>query len=178
MHPDDTVPDGAVRIPLFNRFGAPMHFALVDAADADALIPYRWVAALRGRHGAGQVYALRWVRVAGKSPTRIYMHREVLGLGTRTLDNETDHINGDGLDNRRCNLRVVTHAQNMQNRPRHRGSASQYRGVWLDKRQMVWRAEVNLNGKRYRLGSFRSEDEAGAVVADWRVEHMPFATER
>jgi hypothetical protein len=71
------------------------------------------------------------------------------------------HANHDGLDNRRCNLRVCTRAQNMQNNRRRRGPlTSRYLGVHLDKPTGKWRVVVVANGTTHYLGLFDDEEEA------------------
>jgi hypothetical protein len=69
------------------------------------------------------------------------------------------------------------HAENAQNRRKRAGTSSRYRGVTWVKARGKWQAQVTLNGRRLNLGRFDSEDEAGAVVAAWRREHMPFSVE-
>jgi hypothetical protein len=88
-----------IRIPVW-KYGQIAGYAIVDAADAHHA-EYRW----RLTDG----YAVR-----GYSPNVIRLHREVLGL-IKDDGMEADHINRDTLDNRRSNLRAVTHAQNVQN---------------------------------------------------------------
>ncbi len=72
-----------------------------------------------------------------------------------------DHINCDGLDNRRANLRLATRQQNKCNsRPRARRGTSRYKGVWWDKERRKWRAAVGYNGKTKHLGAFDNDIEA------------------
>ena len=104
---------------------------------------------------------------------RVYLHN-VIG-GALPPGYTWDHINGDGLDNRKENLRPATHAEQMQNKRSYRGSSSVFRGVnwWASRRK--WRAQCTLNGRLYHLGLFSDEAEAGAVAAAFRAAHMPFA---
>jgi len=75
-----------------------------------------------------------------------------------------DHINCDGLDNRRANLRLATRQQNKCNsRPRLRGGTSRYKGVFWAKDRKKWRASVSFNGKTKYLGGFDNEIEAAKV---------------
>ena len=73
-----------------------------------------------------------------------------------------DHINGNGLDNRRSNLRIVTRQQNTFNSV-HKGGTSKYKGVALDKESGLWRAYIAKDGKRTWLGRF--PDELSAAIA-------------
>lgn len=122
-------------------------------------------------------------RYAGRivNGVQIVLHREIMGLpritgrpSGRSL--EVDHINGDKLDNRRANLRIVSRAENRQNTP-SLGGTSEHRGVCWDRRRRKWMAYGQLNGRLHNLGRFDDEGEAAAVAADWRAEHMPFSRE-
>lgn len=155
------------RIPLFRRGQAePIAFTIVDAADARWLLEHRWGLGSDG-------YATR-----RRPGVAIRMHREILGLAAGD-GRHTDHINRDKLDNRRANLRVVTAAQNMQNRPSVPGSSSRYRGVYWEvprgNRRGSWRARAHIGDRFVSLGRFAVEIEAAVAVEAFRREHMPFA---
>lgn len=75
-----------------------------------------------------------------------------------------DHINCDGLDNRRANLRLATRQQNKCNsRPNSRGGTSRYKGIFWAKDRKKWRAAITFKGKTIRLGQFDNEVEAAKV---------------
>lgn len=63
---------------------------------------------------------------------------------------EIDHINRNGLDNRKKNLRCVTHAQNLQNQVKHKNNSSGYRNVYWSEGKRKWIAEIKINGKQIR----------------------------
>jgi len=87
-------------------------------------------------------------------------------------DGVIDHINHKKSDNRICNLRDVTNAQNHQNRARHTKSASGYVGVTWHKRDERWLAHIEVNGRRHHLGYFKDLDAAvEARKAAERVHH-------
>jgi len=91
-----------------------------------------------------------------------YLHRV---LTDAPKGNDVDHINGNGLDNRRENLRLCTRSQNNANRHRTQSKSSPYKGVHLEKQTGRWRAEVHHLGKRHTLGRFdRIEDAANAYA--------------
>ena len=71
-----------------------------------------------------------------------------------------DHINGNGLDNQRCNLRSATRQQNQMNRGKHQKATSKFKGVFWSKRAKKWHASIRLNKKGIHLGYFISEVEA------------------
>lgn len=158
------------RIPLYRSDGTVQAYALVDPDDFDRLGHHRWLLGGRG-------YVLRSVQRSGQRQW-IRLHRDVMGLGAYCDDKrQVDHINLDRLDNRKANLRVVTFAENMQNRAPRIGNHSKYRGVSWNARVCRWFAYVNVDGKRTYLGYFDDEDEAGRVAAEFRAQHMPFSAD-
>jgi hypothetical protein len=155
-----------IAIPLRRRDGAVRAYAKIDYEDA-ALAELRW--------SWGAQYARRTVREDGGF--RLYiLHRVILGLAHGD-PREGDHINLDKLDNRRSNLRIVTGAQNRQNRPSSAGSSSRFRGVFWHKHKRRWVAMVWVGPKAHWLGAFHSEEEAAAVASRFRSIHMPYSAE-
>ena len=71
-----------------------------------------------------------------------------------------DHINGDGLDNRMCNLRYATRRQNCQNRRKSSNKTSKYKGVDWNIKGKIYRAKIVFNGKQIHIGDFKTELEA------------------
>ena len=71
-----------------------------------------------------------------------------------------DHINGNGLDNRRSNLRICTPSQNSLNRKPHRNSSSRYRGVSFNKKSGKYVAQIIFNRKNRYLGIYENEIDA------------------
>ena len=122
----------------------PKTFALVDDEDFERLSQWKWGVVI-GR--AGNQYVTRKQR-DGKT---IYMHRLVIDVPKGM---ETDHINHNGLDNQKKNLRIVTKSQNQHNRRPH-GKTSKYKGVaWHGYR---WVARIAINKKQYYLGLYKTE---------------------
>ena len=139
-------------------------YALVDFADAAEMLKYRW-AAYRGTRALTS-YAVR--RVNGKT---VWMHRALLALPAfNNRTNDVDHINGNGLDNRRSNLRVCTRSQNQRNR-RRAHSRCGYKGVNWDKVHGVWQAHIKLHGVKKTIGRFATA-EAAAAAYDREVARL------
>lgn len=93
---------------------------------------------------------------------------------------QIDHINRVRNDNRIGNLRVVTHAQNMENRKVQRNNTSGYTGVYPDRCGRRWTARISSKGKWLYLGSFRSAEEASAAYRKAAAElhtHNPAAND-
>ena len=95
-------------------------------------------------------------------PYTTRMHRQILSAPKGV---EVDHKNGDGLDNRRCNLRMCTHSQNLMNMRKPQSNTSGYKGVGWHKGSCVWHAAIKYRKKRIHLGSFKDPVKA-AIVYD------------
>ncbi|OHB60660.1 MAG: hypothetical protein A2167_04600 [Planctomycetes bacterium RBG_13_46_10] len=134
-------------------------FAIVDAEDYPRLGKYIWFA--EGR--SGSFYAVR--KEKGKS---IKMHRQITNAPDHLV---VDHIDHNGLNNRKRNLRVCTFAENCRNlrniRPldcaRDKPKTSRYKGVCWNKRNKKWAAAIRCKNKTYHLGYFHDEIEAATA---------------
>lgn len=125
--------------------------AFVDDEDFRYLNKFKWHASRSGN----TFYAQREVHINGHR-TSLKMHRAILHDAI-----QVDHIDGNGLNNQRDNLRPVTNAQNCFNQRKKNGqSTSKYKGVTLHKRDTRWYASIRFKGKLKHLGSFVSEIEA------------------
>jgi hypothetical protein len=83
---------------------------------------------------------------------------------------EVDHIDGDGLNNTRSNLRVVTKTQNMQNRRINKNNTSGHKGVAWDKESQKWMAYISSHGVRRNLGRFETPEQAAAAYLKGSLE--------
>lgn len=124
--------------------------AIVDAIDYERVNTLNWNA--QWSESAHSFYA----RAAHGGPL---MHRFILGLTDPKI--EGDHWNGNSLDNRRRNLRVANHSQNMCNSTAQRNNKSGYPGVNWHKRDHVWAVNIAVNGKRIYVG--HSTDKQTAI---------------
>jgi hypothetical protein len=75
-------------------------------------------------------------------------------------ENYVDHINNNPLDNRKCNLRIVTPEQNNMNKSSHKNSSSKYIGVYWHKQNKKWQTSITFKGNTVHLGTFEDEIEA------------------
>jgi hypothetical protein len=133
--------------------------AVFDDEDAEILCGYKWYA----NKNRNTYYARTPIYVCAGKCEYLYMHRLLMCPGNGLV---VDHINGDGLDNRRQNMRVCRPEENSRNRI-HRANkemprSSKYLGVYLD-RGGKWAAELCHKGVRYYLGRFSVEEEAAAA---------------
>jgi len=127
-------------------------FAKVDPEDYLWLSQFRWSAKI----GPHAIYAVRTIQVAGRSK-RIYMHRQIMNT---PADLVCDHVNHDGLDDRKANLRNCTFSQNNANRRCSPRATSRYLGVSWDKHRNKWAAAIKKDGISKNLGLFDSEEAA------------------
>jgi len=106
------------------------------------------------------VEGIRWHHLKSKKTNTSYArctktkklaHEIILGKKPGLV---IDHINRNGLDNRRTNLRHVTQSQNKLNSKQYKNNKSGFRGVWFDKNHNKWRASITVDGKAIKLGSF------------------------
>jgi hypothetical protein len=144
--------------------------AIVDPDDFEELNQYSWYAVKAGH----TFYAVRSICTDNKKKTTVKMHRQIMRPDKELF---IDHINHNGLDNRRDNLRCATPAQNSCNRRnRNNCGGSRYRGVTRNEYHNKWRAVIRHNGKKEHLGYFADEIEAArAYDAAAKHYHGEFA---
>lgn len=118
-------------------------FALVDNADFQSISGFNWQACPHRR---------TWYARRAQKPQSL--HQFIMGI------NGVDHVNGNGLDNRRSNLRPATNSQNAMNRRKPRGTLSKFKGVTWNRSANKWHAQIKLNGKLKYLGVFSIETDA------------------
>ena len=141
--------------------------ALVDDEDYERVNQYKWCAVRYGDN----FYANRNGGKAGKLNRTfiVKMHREVLG---DPADMIVDHINHNGLDNRKANLRIVTKEQNLWNSRKNISyGTSIYKGVTFFKRDNRWRAYITYKKKHIFIGSFPDE-QAAAKAYDEKAKQL------
>lgn len=136
-------------------------YAFIDIEDMD-LLNHKWSTNPRPN---GNAYAFRSIYPGGKVQKEI-MHRVILEriIGRPLMPGElVDHIDGDGLNNRRANLRLATPKENMRNRKRAVTNKSGYKGVTFFPRTGKWKASIGVDGKCISLGYFDTPQSAYAA---------------
>lgn len=146
---------------------------LYDPVDDPIVSRFKWRVHLSG--STRKPYAVTYLN---KKP--LGMHRLIMGLPSHM---EIDHINGNGLDNRRENLRICTPAQNRQNAPGWAKRKCPYKGVskitkWRRARSTtpIWEARICYDSKQRVIGTYLTPQEAAhAYDAQARIHHGRFA---
>lgn len=151
--------------------------AIVDADMYDYLNQWKWHAT--PKPNSDKVYARRADYSAGKK-TSIAMHRQIMNVIDKSI--LVDHINHDGLDNRKDNLRLATNSQNAANRRSNKNSSSKYLGVSMfrctskGKLYIYWQAYIIKDGIRRNLGTYKTERDAALAYNKVAPElHKEFA---
>ena len=131
--------------------------ALVDDADFDWLNSYKWCLLIGGgkreyAHGARKY-----------NGNLILMHRLIFGLPSKSFD--IDHIDGNGLNNQRSNLRMCTRSENLRNVAKRAICKAKYKYIHYDRSRQRWQAEITVNGVRYR-SKWKSTEEEAAIEAN------------
>lgn len=129
--------------------------ALVDDDIYEVVKDYRWCANFQHSIWYAVRNTSRKEDPNGKQ-YKIRLHHIVIGKPTKRL--EVDHIDGNGLNNQRSNLRIVTRRVNDQNRIEHR--KGKLVGAIFHKYSGKWQARIKIDGKRKSLGYFKTEQEA------------------
>ena len=144
------------------------YFAIVDDEDYSSLNKRKWFV---NSHKGRTIYVVTWDRIT--TPCKLLrMHRILLGLIDPKIYGE--HKNGNGLDNRRCNLRIATNSQNQANRNKPLDNKSGYKGVCRNVHYVkgsknskgfskAWQANIGVKGKVIFLGNYTTQEKAALV---------------
>lgn len=128
-------------------------FALVSNEDFKELNQFKW----RLKRVMPKKYKEIDYVIRGTRKNEITMHRQIT-KAPKGMD--VDHINGNGLDNRRENLRVCTHAENLRNKIKSINNTSGYKGVWFNKVGKKWIVHLYFDGKNHHIGQFDTKEDA------------------
>lgn len=136
--------------------------AVIDPADVAQVASFNWCALIKPR----AVYAVRIDRSGPKQRT-VRMHRAIMDAPDGL---EVDHRDGDGLNNRRGNLRLATKSQNQCNARSRKNSSSNLKGVTWHKASGRWQSRIKLGAKERYLGLYDTPDAAHAAYAQASTE--------
>lgn len=120
-------------------------FVTVDADDFDFLNQWKWYA---WKDGERNCYARKHERLPDGKGIKVYMHRLIMSA---PKGKDVDHINHNGLDNRKCNLRVCDRFENNGNSRKRKNTSSVYKGVYWSKHEQKWHASIRVNKRKVSL---------------------------
>lgn len=140
---------------------------IVDDEDYVYLIQWKWFYHIDKKSGrTGYAYAND--RVNNK-PISLRMHRLIM---QPPIDMEVDHINGNGIDNRKMNLRICSHKDNSRNLRTKKINKSGYRGVFYDNERCKWTAQIKINYKSTFIGRYNSKEDAAIAYDMAAIKHF------
>ena len=133
--------------------------ALIDDEDYEMVSKLKWYA----MKTSNKFYVA--------SSNNKYLHRFIMNVTDSNI--KVDHINGDTLDNRRSNLRLCSHRENIRNCVISKNNTIGYKGIWIrnDGRKKKYAAEITFNYKRIKLGSFYTLEEAAEAYNEAALKY-------
>lgn len=138
--------------------------AQVDDKDYELLSKYDWKLRNKNRNGIIYTYAARI-----EKGEYILMHREIMGFPKDML---IDHIDHNGLNNTRANLRKATVSQNQRNRRVHINNSCGYKGVYWRKDRSVWISRIYVDKKKIHLGSYPELIDAAKAYDSGAIKYF------
>lgn len=141
--------------------------SLIDDDDWELVSKYKWHALCK----EGRWYARTKLRINGKW-IGLEMQKLIMGVPIGSPRNDlVDHRDGDGLNNRKENLRRCTKSQNMMNRGRQANNKTGFKGVFWDKREQRFAAKICTDKKTVFLGQFKDVEQAACAYNIAALKH-------
>lgn len=140
---------------------------LVDDEDYDFLMQWKWNP--YKRKSDNTTYAARTLHENRKSVYVIRMHRVIMKIDDPNV--VIDHMDHNGLNNQKSNLRVCAQKFNSKNTSSRTNSSSKYLGVGWDSKRGKWKAKMRSNGKEIFIGRFDSEIDAAKAYDEAAIKH-------
>ena len=147
--------DDYAEIVITDRKGNEKARAKIDIDDIDKVKEYRWNLDNYG-----------YVKCTNKG---IFIHRFIMNA---PKGKSVDHINGDKLDNRKCNLRICTQANNLKNQKKRKNNKSGHTGVYWREKDNKWGAYICVNYKSIYLGLYDDKEEAIKVRKEAEMKYF------
>lgn len=142
------------------------HYAIVDDIDYPLVSKYTWTLSKSGN----RLYAITTKRrtpIKYSKRDTIYLHRLIMNVSG--WHNCVDHINGDGLDCRRSNIRLCTRGQNAMNLKIRVDNSSGYKGVYFNQQRKKYAAQIQIDKKTKFLGLFHTKEEAAEKYNEYAL---------
>lgn len=140
---------------------------MIDDEDFEKAAAYNWSLT---KH-TNRFYAHRCIWRNGRNDEKVYMHRMIMGFPD---GKQVEHIDNNGLNNQKHNLRIATNAQNQKNKPKYKNNTSGYKGVFV--RGGLFKVQIRSDGKLIQGGYFKTAIEAAKRYNNLAIEyHGEFA---
>jgi hypothetical protein len=139
--------------------------AIVDDDDYERLSQFKWHARKREK----TYYAMRSLPIGNGKYLRVRMHRDILNVSE---DTQIDHIDRNGLNNQKSNLRPCDHAENQWNTDAPITNTSGVKGVSWDKTNRKWLVQLHCRNKKIHLGRHPDKEEAVKIYDNAAKEHF------
>lgn len=134
---------------------------LIDIEDYSVFINRKWYL-----HTKGYLVCIK--QNTGHLTRIEYLHRLILNPQKGQI---VDHVNGNPLDNRRCNLRVCSQSLNVAKGRKRNNTSSKFKGVYWDRCRGKWKAAINAGGNYINLGHFTDELEAAQAYRNAAIKY-------
>jgi hypothetical protein len=143
--------------------------AIVDGDDFEYLNQFKWYV----NNMNGKFYAVRSFMLTKSKQSIVLMHRDIMKPKKGFV---IDHVNGITLDNRKINLRICTHGENLRNQKLSIANKSGYKGVYFHKDRNKWCALIQVYNVKYHLGCFIDPVDAARAYNEAALKyHGEFA---
>jgi len=144
------------------------YFVTIDKEDHERVTQWKWTALPAPR----TVYARRNVLGPNGKQKSLYLHRFIMQAQDGC---DVDHIDGNGLNCTKANMRICSRAQNAQNQKKRRDNSSGLKGASWQKNAKKWQANITFEKRQYWLGLFDTKEEAhAAYLAAAKLLHKEF----
>lgn len=146
--------ENVAKILLYNKKQEVIGEAIIDKEDISRVSCYKW---RLSKGGTERSKCAGVITGNGKDTYTNSLHRHIMNCSDNMY---VDHINGNRLDNRKCNLRICTNQENNFNTVKRNTNTSEYKGVWFDKTRNKWVSEIKISGRKIFIGRYEDIKEA------------------
>lgn len=141
----------------------------VDDDDYNNIIQYRWY--VHNNNKNNTLYARTIIIIDKSKKKRVSMHSFIMKNDFNITRKVIDHIDGNGLNNKKINLRAVTHHQNLLNSKKYKKSKCKYKGIHVTTHiKKPYRSRIMYNGNRIQIGYFATQEEAALAYNKKAIE--------